>query len=60
MLVYTTVDYLAAWYLLPKKTSNFVLYFQIENVILEVQITDHTSDLTRVRFDKWQCIRIVR
>ena len=37
MLVDTAVAYLAKWYMLPKKTSNVVLSFQISNAILEVQ-----------------------
>ena len=59
MLVDTAVDYLATWYLLPDKTINFFLSFQIENTMLEVRILDHMSDLIRVIFDMWQCIRIV-
>ena len=46
--------------MLPEKTINVVLSFQIVNAILEVRIPDHTSDLTRVIFDTWKWIRIVR
>ena len=60
MLVYTNVTYLLTWYLLPEKTSDVVLSFQIANAILEVRIPDHTSYLTRVRFDTWQWIQIVQ
>ena len=60
MLVDTAVAYLATWYPLPEKTINVVLSSQITNSILEVRIPDHTSDLTRVIFDMWQWIQIVR
>ena len=60
MLVDIAVTYLATWYLLQNKTINVVLSFQIVDAILEVRIPDHTSDLTRVIFDMWQWIQIVR
>ena len=60
MLVDIAVTNLATWYLLQNKTINVVLSFQIVDAILEVCIPDHTSDLTRVIFDMWQWIQIVR
>ena len=44
MWMYTAMSYLDTWYLLPEKTGNVVLYFQIAivNSILEVWNLDHT------------------